>query len=105
MKGQEHTFDGRQLTAARALAKLTIAGLANAAGVAWMTIKRLENGGLIRVAPQSRHGYVSSETWEKIVGALEQSGVELLSAGRHHRSGVRWLSRSASHLPCGVRAY
>ncbi len=91
MKNEKLTYDGRQLTAARTLAKLTIGGLAKAAGVAWLTVRRLEVGGLIRVAPQSRHGHVSTDTWCKITAALEQNGVELLSEGRDHGGGVRWL--------------
>ena len=42
MTSEEITYDGRQLTDARVLAKLTIGGLAKAAKVTWMTISRLE---------------------------------------------------------------
>jgi hypothetical protein len=52
MTSEEITYDGRQLTDARVLAKLTIGGLAKTAKVTWMTISRLETAGTIRVAPQ-----------------------------------------------------
>ena len=91
MASEEITYNGRQLAAARVLAKLTIGGLAKAADVAWMTISRLEAAGTIRVAPQSRHGHVSTDTWSKITVALEQHGVELVSGDRDHADGVRWL--------------
>ena len=43
------TFDGRQLTAAGALADLTIAELVEAAGVAKRTVHRLEIGGELHI--------------------------------------------------------
>ena len=88
MKGEEITYDGRRLSDARVLAKLTIGGLAKAAKVAWMTISRLETGGTIRVTPQSRHGCVSSETWGRITAALQRNGVELLP--EDSGGGIRW---------------
>lgn len=84
------TFDGRQLTAARALAELTVADLADAAGVTPRTIHRLEIGGVIQVADKRRHGHVSREVWDKIVGALARHGVELLSESKGRGAGVRW---------------
>jgi transcriptional regulator with XRE-family HTH domain len=72
------TFDGRQLTAARALAELTVAELAKAAGVTARTINRLEIGGVVHVAPKKRHGHVSQVVLGKITGALALRGVELL---------------------------
>jgi hypothetical protein len=46
------TFDGRQLMAARALAEVTVAEPAKAAGVTARTINRFEVGGRIEVAPK-----------------------------------------------------
>jgi transcriptional regulator with XRE-family HTH domain len=43
-------LDGRQLTAARALAEMTVAELASAAGVTPRTLHRLEIGGTVPVA-------------------------------------------------------
>ncbi|MFZ1105483.1 MAG: hypothetical protein WAN86_21945, partial [Hyphomicrobiaceae bacterium] len=72
------TFDGRQLTAARALAELTVAEFAAAARVTPRTVHRLEIGGVIHVADKRRHGHVSRDVWDKIVGALEEHGAELV---------------------------
>jgi transcriptional regulator with XRE-family HTH domain len=85
------TFDGRQITAARALAELTIAELAEAAGVAVRTVHRLEIGGELHVAKKRRHGHVSAEVWAKIVAALKCHGVELLPETDEHGAGVRWI--------------
>ena len=78
------TFDGRQLTAARALAGLTTEDLAAAAGVTKRTISRLEVGGVILVSEKKRHGHVSKEVRDKITDALTRHGVELLPEGDCH---------------------
>ena len=90
-------FDGRQLTAARALAGLTVIELAQEAAVASRTIHRLEVGGAIQVAEKIRHGHVSRDIIGKIVEALARQGVELLSEGNGYGAGVRWK------LPRAVR--
>jgi predicted transcriptional regulator len=91
------TFDGRQLTAARALADLTIIKFAEAAGVTRRTVQRLELGGEQHIAKKLRHGHVSGDTWTKIVAALKRNGVELLPESEDHGAGVRWT------LPRGQR--
>jgi hypothetical protein len=85
------TFDGRQLTAARALAEITVAELATAAGVTPRTIHRLEIGGVIHVAEKRRHGHVSQLVCDRIVGALEEHGVELLPESGERGAGARWM--------------
>jgi hypothetical protein len=85
------TFDGRQLTAARALADLTITELAEAAVVSKRTVHRLEIGGEQHIAKKLRHGHVSGDVWAKIVAALKRHGVELLPETDEHGAGVRWL--------------
>jgi DNA-binding XRE family transcriptional regulator len=89
------TFDGRQMTAARALAELTVHELAEAAGVTARTINRLEVGGVIQIAPKKRHGHVSQDVFDKIVAALAQRGVELVSEGERHGAGARWVQPRA----------
>jgi transcriptional regulator with XRE-family HTH domain len=84
-------FDGRQLTAARALADLTITELAEAAGVSKRTVHRLEIGGEQHIAKKLRHGHVSGEVWVKIVATLRPHGVELLPETDGHGTGVRWI--------------
>jgi hypothetical protein len=74
---------------ARALAELTVAELAQAAGVTARTINRLEVGGVAHVAPKKRHGHVSQEVLGKIVCALARHGVELMPEGEKHGAGVR----------------
>jgi transcriptional regulator with XRE-family HTH domain len=85
------TFDGRQLTAARSLADLTIIELAEAAGVTRRTVQRLETGGEQPIAKKLRHGHVSGDTWAKLVAALKRHGVELLPETDEHGAGVRWI--------------
>jgi hypothetical protein len=93
-------FDGRQLTAARALACLTVIELARAAGVAARTIHRLEIGGALPIADKVRHGHVSRDVWDKIVGALALHGVELVPESVDRGAGVRWAQpRSLRMLP------
>lgn len=94
------TFDGRQLTAARALAEMTVADLAEKAEVTPRTVHRIEIGGPFSVSPSRRHGYVSADVWERIVAALREAGVELLPEDGSHGSGVRWVqSRSERPKP------
>lgn len=88
------TFDGRQITAARALAELTVAALADTAGVTARTINRIEISGLVRVAPKKRHGHVSQDVWDKIIGALARHGVELVPESAHG-AGARWIEPRA----------
>jgi transcriptional regulator with XRE-family HTH domain len=88
-------FEGRQLTAARALAEMTIAELAEAAQVTVRTLHRLEIGGAVPIAPKRRHGHVSQVVFDKIMAALAQRGIELLPEGEAHGSGVRWIRRRA----------
>lgn len=85
------TFDGRQITAARALVGLTVADLAERAGVTPRTVHRIEIGGPFTVAPSRRHGHVSSEVWDRISAALSEACVELLPEGGTRGSGVRWV--------------
>jgi transcriptional regulator with XRE-family HTH domain len=85
------TFDGRQITAARALADLTITELAEVAGVSKRTVHRLEIGGEQNIAKKLRHGHVSGEVWAKIAAALKRHGVELLSETDEHGAGARWI--------------
>jgi transcriptional regulator with XRE-family HTH domain len=97
------TFEGRQLTAARAMAGLTIAELAAAAQVTRRTIHRLEIGGEVHVAAKLRHGHVSRGVWDKIVAVLDQHGVELLPEADDRGAGVRWkLPRAARPSAVGV---
>jgi hypothetical protein len=84
------TFDGRQLTAARALAELNLIELAEAASVTPRTVNRLEIGGVQHIAQKRRHGHVSGDVWAKIVAALKHHGVELLPETEDHGAGVRW---------------
>ena len=86
-----NVFDGRQLTAARALAELTVVELAEAAGVTTRTINRLEIGGVTQTAPKKRHGHVSHYVWDRVLGALARHGVELVPEGKDHGSGARWI--------------
>jgi transcriptional regulator with XRE-family HTH domain len=91
MEGVLRILDGRQLTAARALAGMTVLELAAAAEVTPRTIHRLEISGAVPIASKRRHGHVSKATFGKIASALAQCGVELLDESRGHGSGVRWV--------------
>jgi hypothetical protein len=88
-------FDGRQITAARALAGLTIVELADSAGVTPRTVHRLETSGTLSIAERKRHGFVSREVWERIVDVLARNGVELTPETMRAGSGVRWVHRRA----------
>ena len=94
-------FDGRQLTAARALAELTVIDLAEAASVTAKTINRLEVGGVVHVAPKKRHGHVSQDVWGKIIDALARHGVELLPEESGHGAGVRWMQQRGDRAGIG----
>ena len=86
----ELIFDGRQLTAARALAELSIVVLARAAGTTPRAVQYLESNGRVRI-PARRRGRVTNKVWLGIVAALTEYGVELLPEGSRHGSGVRWI--------------
>jgi transcriptional regulator with XRE-family HTH domain len=87
------TWHGRQITAARALAGLTIIDLAKAAGVTERTIRRIEAAETIAIADRLTHGAFSLFTWEKVVSTLFAHGVELIPASGTRGPGVRWLCR------------
>ena len=84
--------DGKQLTAARALADLGIRELAAAAGIAPRTLHRLENSSMIHVSEKKRHGHVQRAVWERITAALRAAGIELLAEGGSFGAGVRWTA-------------
>lgn len=84
------TFDSRQLAAARALAHLSLAALAREAGVTARTAHRLERSGLIQVSQRRRHGFVSREIWDRLMGALSRHGVELTPETDRAGSGARY---------------
>lgn len=85
------TFDGRQITAARALAGMTVADLAEKADVTPRTVHRIDIGGPFRVSPSKRHGHVSADVWSRIVTALQEAGVELTTERGGHGAGARWI--------------
>ena len=91
MSSEIEVWDGRQVTAARALAGLTIIELALKATTTKRVISDIEVGGLIRVSPNRRHGHVSADVWDRIVDALRNAGVELLPESGTHGSGARWI--------------
>ena len=91
-------FDGRQLTAARALAELSMLELAEVANVTGRTIHRLEIGGAVHVAAKKRHGHVSRCVWNRILEALARRGVELVPEGEDHGSGARWIDPRARRM-------
>lgn len=83
-------WHGRQITAARALAGLTITELAAAARVTERTIRRIEAAEVITIAERLTHGAISQETWKKVVSALHDHNVELTGATASRGAGVRW---------------
>lgn len=87
------TWHGRQIAAARALAGLTITELAGQAGVTERTIRRIEAAATITTAERLTHGAFSNSTWEKVVSALLDHGIELVPSSGTHGGGVRWLRR------------
>jgi transcriptional regulator with XRE-family HTH domain len=92
------TLDGRQLTAARALAELTVAELAALAGVTSRTLHRLEIGGATPIAAKLRHGHVSQAVLDRIIAALAQHGVELMFESDDVGAGARWVKPRAKRL-------
>ena len=95
MRPRARGRDGRQLTAARALAELNLIEFAEAAGVTSRTVHRLEIGGVQHIAQKRRHGHVSGEVWAKIVAAFKRHGIELLPETDEHGAGVRWIQPRA----------
>ena len=91
MPSEIKTWDGRQITAARALAGLTVRELADKASTTKRVISDIESGGPVRVSPQRRRGYVSANLWKRIVEALQEAGVELLPERGGHGAGARWI--------------
>lgn len=65
---------GEQIRAARALLKWTARELADASGIGWATIQRLES----KNGPLAGYG----QTHEAIRKALEAQGVQFLEAGQ-----------------------
>ena len=92
-----NVFEGRQLSAARGLAGLTVIQLATEAAVTPRTIHRLEVAkGAIHVSEKKRHGHLSRAIWTKIRDALARHHVELVPEGDNFGAGARWsLPRSA----------
>jgi transcriptional regulator with XRE-family HTH domain len=84
-------IDGRTIAAARALANVSVKELAAEAGVTERTVGRLEVDTTILISPRRRHGHVAKDTFDKIVSALRQRGVELLSEDEDQGAGVRWV--------------
>ncbi len=84
-------WHGRQVAAARALAGLTITELAAAASVTDRTIRRIEAAETIMIAERLTHGAFSLATWEKVVTALVDNGVELVPPSGTRGPGVRWV--------------
>lgn len=89
MSSEFPTWPGRVIVAARGLAGLSARELAEAAGVHRNTIVDIEARNLVPISPKLRHGHVAAETWEKIVRALGERGVELVPGGEGHGPGVR----------------
>ena len=85
------TWHGRQITAARALSGLTITELAFEAGVTERTIRRIEAAETIAIAERLTHGAFSLATWEKVVTALLDHGVELIPPSGTRGGGARWV--------------
>jgi transcriptional regulator with XRE-family HTH domain len=83
-------WHGRQIAAARALAGLTITELAEAANVTERTIRRIEAAETLTLAERRTHGAISLATWEKVLVALLDHGVELMPASATRGAGVRW---------------
>jgi hypothetical protein len=107
---ETETWEGWQLTAARALAGLTVRELAERASTNKATVNQLETRAVIMVADGKRRGHVRKEVWDRIVGALDAAGVELLPENGSHGAGLRWRSPRAQRdrsyaqtndRPCG----
>jgi len=91
MPSEVEIWDGRQLTAARAMAGLTVRELAEQASTTKRVISDLESGGSVKVSPERRHGHVSADLWARIVNALQEEGVELLPERGGRGAGARWI--------------
>ena len=88
---------GRQITAARALAGLTIVELANEAGVTERTIRRIEyepktdepksTRGKVVALYGLAHNAITRKVWDKVIEALARHGVELSRGIRENRRG------------------
>ena len=81
---------GRQITAARALAGLTIRDLATGARTTPRMIAKIETGGPVRVSAKRRHGHVSDDLWQRVLAALAAAGVELIEESDGRGGGARW---------------
>lgn len=90
MPSEIETWDGRQITAARMLAGLTVRELADKAETTKRVISDIETGGLVQVSPTRQHGHISADLWGRIISALEKAGVQLLMERGGHGAGVRW---------------
>ena len=74
--------EGRQRTAARALAGLGVQDLAASGEIAPRYSRRLETGGVIHILEMERHDHVQRAVWGSDHGAaLAEAGVELLAEG------------------------
>lgn len=93
LKVELETWDGRLIAAGRALARLSSKELAEKAGVTPRTVVRIEAENEIQVSEKKRHGCVSRETWDKLIGVLATHGVELFRAEDGKGAGVRLRSK------------
>src|SRR5262249_15566390 len=91
LSSHTNTHDGKQLSAGRELAGLTILELAAAASIAPRTLNRLEKGGVIHVSEKKRRGHVQRAVWQRIIAALAAAGVDLLPESVLFGAGVRWV--------------
>lgn len=87
---------GRLLAAGRVLAGMSVRQLAEAAGIDKATLNRLEQSGMIEIAPTEgrRTGMVSGRVWAAIVAALRNADVEIVAEASEHGEGVRRISKS-----------
>jgi hypothetical protein len=84
------TFDGRQITAARALAELTVAELAEAAGVAVSLCIASKSGASCTLPTNAATGMSGVRCGIRSSPRLNRHGVELLPETAEHGAGVRW---------------
>jgi DNA-binding XRE family transcriptional regulator len=92
------TIDGRQLTAARALARLTVRQMADLASTTKRVICELETRGAFSITETRKKGAVTRALWERIVAVLADAGVEIVAEGRGHGSGARWRQPREARL-------
>jgi hypothetical protein len=95
--------NGKQLTAARALAGIGIRELAAATDIAALPVHRHETDGVIHICERKRHGRVQRAVWQRIIAALATAGVELLSQGGSFGAGVRWTAPRERRSPDTAR--